>query len=83
MPLKYLLRDFPGGPVAETPGSQCTGLGFDLWSGNYIPHAATKSLQATTKDPTCHSKDPVQLNNFFLVNILNNKTKCLPSWLIE
>ena len=27
-------RDFPGGPVAKTPSSQCKGPGFDPWSGN-------------------------------------------------
>lgn len=27
-------RDFPAGPVAETPGSHCRGPGFDLWSRN-------------------------------------------------
>ena len=27
-------RDFPGGPVAETPCSQCRDPGFDPWSGN-------------------------------------------------
>ena len=27
-------RDFPGGPVAKTPHSQCRGPGFDPWSGN-------------------------------------------------
>ena len=26
--------DFPGGPVGKTPCSQCSGPGFDLWSGN-------------------------------------------------
>ena len=25
-------KDFPGGPVAKRPGSQCRGPGFDLWS---------------------------------------------------
>ena len=34
-------RDFPGGPVAETPCSQCRGPEFHPWSGNQIPHAAT------------------------------------------
>ena len=29
-----LLRDFPSGPAAKTPSSQCRGLGFDPWSGN-------------------------------------------------
>ena len=36
-------RDFPGGPVAKTPCSQCRGPRFDPWSGNKIPHAAAKS----------------------------------------
>ena len=40
-PFKTLVRDFPGGPVVKTPYSQCKGSGFDPWSGNYIPHAAT------------------------------------------
>lgn len=26
--------DFPGGPVAKTPCSQCRGPRFHLWSGN-------------------------------------------------
>ena len=61
--------DFPGGPVAKTPRSQCRGPGFDAWSGNWIPHAATKDLACQqvktsnaamkitatkTEDPTCH-----------------------------
>ena len=41
-------KDFPGGPVANTPHPQCR---FYPWSGNQIPHAATKSLHATMKDP--------------------------------
>ena len=32
--LKLDCGDFPGGPVAETPSSQCRGPGFHLWSGN-------------------------------------------------
>ena len=31
--LKRERRDFPGGPVAETPSSLCRWTGFDLWSG--------------------------------------------------
>ena len=31
---KYHWRNFPGGPVAKTPHSQCRGSGFDPWSGN-------------------------------------------------
>ena len=44
-------RDFPGGPVAKTPHSQCRGPRFNPLSENLIPHAATK-------DPACHNKDP-------------------------
>ena len=32
-------RDFPGGPVVETPCSQCRGHEFHPWSGNYEPAA--------------------------------------------
>ena len=46
---RYGSRDLPGGPVAKTPCSQCRGPGFNPWSGNWIPHAATKSLPATVK----------------------------------
>ena len=31
---RKLHMDFPGGLVAKTPCSQCTGLGFKSWSGN-------------------------------------------------
>ena len=48
--------DFPGGPVAKTPYSQCGGLGFNP---NWIPLASTKSSHAATKDPLCCNKDPV------------------------
>ena len=51
--------DFPGGPVAKTLHSQCRGPKFDPLSGNYISHAATKSLRATIK--TWHS----QINKHF------------------
>ena len=27
-------EDFPGGPVAKTPSSQCRGPRFNPWSGN-------------------------------------------------
>ena len=35
--------NFSGGPVAKTLLSQCRGPRFDTWSGNQIPHAATKT----------------------------------------
>ena len=43
--LKYVIYfwNFPGGPVARTLCSQCSGPGLDPWSGNKMPHAATKS----------------------------------------
>ena len=52
--LNYVHGDFPGGPVAKTPSSQCRGPGFDTWSGNWIPHATTKIEHATTE--TQHSQ---------------------------
>ena len=50
--------DFPGGPVAKTPRSQCRGPGFDPWSGNKILHAASKSSHATTEDPSAATRTP-------------------------
>ena len=51
---KKSLGIFPGGSVAKTLHSQGRGPGSDPWSGNYIPHATTKSSNAATgKDPAC------------------------------
>ena len=36
-------EDFPGGLVAKTLYSQCSGPGFDPWSGNCIPHTTVKT----------------------------------------
>ena len=60
---KRLNSDLPGGPVVNTPQSQCQRPGFNSWSGNQILHAATKNHCATTEngndlateDPTCRS----------------------------
>jgi len=38
----YGFGDFPGGPVAKTPYSQCRGLDSIPGSGNWIPYATTK-----------------------------------------
>ena len=47
-------RDFPGGPVTGTCAVSAEGLGLIAgWRTDWIPYAATKSLHATTKDPTC------------------------------
>ena len=46
-------EDFPSGPVAKTTCSQRRGPRFNPWSGNLIPHAATKCSHAKTKDPAC------------------------------
>ena len=35
--------------MAKTPYSQYRGPGFSPWSGNWIPHAATKCSNAATK----------------------------------
>ena len=35
-------RDFPSGPVANTPYSTAGGTGFDPWSGTQIPHSGGK-----------------------------------------
>ena len=45
--------DFAGGPVAKILCFQLRGPKSDPWAGNWIPHATTKSLHATTKDPAC------------------------------
>ena len=50
--LEWKCRDFPGGPVSETPGSNAGGPGS---IPGKIPRAAIKSLHATTRDPACHS----------------------------
>ena len=49
--------DFPGGPVAKTPCSQCRGPGFDLWSGTRSHTLQLKILHATTEteDPARHN----------------------------
>lgn len=31
---KKSITNFPGGPMAKTPHSQCRGPTFDSWSGN-------------------------------------------------
>ena len=41
--------NFPGGPVAKAPLSQCRGPGFNVWSGNWIPHATANGSYSTTK----------------------------------
>ena len=50
--------------------SQCRGPRIDPWSWSQIPHAATKSSHAISKDPTCRNKDRrsrilVQPNKWF------------------
>ena len=70
--LRKELGDFSGGLVPKTLWSQCRGARFHPWSGNWIPHSATKSVHASTKtlhmpqcrlkDPVCHNQDPVQPN---------------------
>ena len=50
--LKKEAKDFPGDPVAKTPGSQGSIPGQGTWSHMQ----ATKSLHAVTKrDPACQN----------------------------
>ena len=51
--------DFPGGPVAETPSSQCREPEFHPWSENQIPHAATKKKKK--KGPSMAHNKKVRL----------------------
>ena len=37
---KYMIEDFPGGPVVKTPRSWCRGHKFESWSGTNIPCAS-------------------------------------------
>ena len=46
--------DFPGGPVAKTQGYQWRGTRFNSWSGNYIPHVATKIQCSQIKKDIVH-----------------------------
>jgi len=41
--------DLPSSVVAKTPCSQYRRPGFRPWSGNWTPHATTKSWNVTTK----------------------------------
>lgn len=43
-------RDFSAGPRAKTPGYQCRGPGFDLWSG---PTGRNEGSHATAQDLAC------------------------------
>ena len=62
-------RDFPGGPAAKIPCSQCRGPGFNPWSGSQIPQAATEKTnkQANKQIKTSKQTDPtpgaVKTNN--------------------
>ena len=41
--------DFTSSAVAKILHAQCRGPGFDLWSGDQIPHAAAKDFMLHTK----------------------------------
>ena len=53
--IKY--KDFPGGPVAKTPYSQCREPGFNPGRGTRSQMTQLKTLHASVKikDPECHS----------------------------
>ena len=54
------VRDFPGGAVVKTPCSRFRApSSFPGQGTRSHMHAATKSSNAATKEPTCHNEDPV------------------------
>ena len=55
--IKNKSGDFHGDLVTKTLCSQCRGPKLNSWPGNQIPHAATKSLRATSKDLASHNED--------------------------
>ena len=55
--MKHLNRDFPGGPVVNTPHFQCREHEYDPWSGM---HSAAKKLKTKPlKLNLTHNKDYV------------------------
>ena len=85
---KMLAGGLRDDPVTKTLRSQ----GMEFWlfpsSENQIPHAylrvylsQPKNLKTTrmTEDPTCHNKDPVQPNKYFLKVFYANFTSYMPS----
>ena len=65
-----MFEDFPGGPVAQTPCSQCRRLRFNPSSGNWIPQVTTKKSHAAAKDPV-HCNWEKKDSCFTLDNISN------------
>ena len=53
--LRVRWRDFPAGPVAKTPHSQCRGLdSIPGWgSRSRIPQPRVRILQLNIPDPVC------------------------------
>ena len=66
---KWDHRDLPGAPVTKALSSQSRGPRIHPWSGNQIPHTATKSSHSTAKDPVCHNEDLVWPNKEIKINI--------------
>ena len=75
-------RDFSGGPVSKTLGSQGRGPGFDPCLGKQIPYATTegslmlqvKILHATarTEDPECSTKtQSSRIKKYFLKSMVS------------
>ena len=62
--LKWLMRDFPDGPVVKNPPSNARDLGSVPGWGTKIPHAAGQlSPRITTTEPTRRNEDPTQPKN--------------------
>ena len=70
--------------MAKTSHFQCRGPGFDPWSGNLIPYAATKSSPAKTKDPACCNEHLAQPCVCVCISIIHNCIfVCIPPCLSE
>ena len=72
------MREFPSNPVVKSPPSNAGVTGSIPGRGTKIPHAvgqlsnattepahsrAQVSLRVTTREPSCHNKDPAQSKN--------------------
>ena len=56
--LETRCKDFPGGPVVQSPPSNVEDLGLILGQGTETPHATGKLLD--NKEPMCYNEDPLQ-----------------------
>ena len=69
--------NFPGGSLTKTLCSQCRESGVQSWSGNYIPHVATKSWYRQVLSISTHNYHyALDLSISFLLHLLH----LYPNW---